>query len=87
MQMAVDLRDKMKEVHMPAKRTVRKPRRRTRMEWKPDTPLIPLLRWFLLLAWFLLIAASQDEPQSKAIQVISLLMEMLASGGCRQYAC
>ncbi len=72
---------------MPAKRTVRKPRRRTRMERKPDSPLIPLLRWFLLLAWFLLIATSQDEPQSKAIQVITLLMEMLTPAGCRQFAC
>jgi hypothetical protein len=38
-----------------------------------------LLRLGLLLTWFLLIATSHDEPQSKAIQLMACLMEMLSS--------
>lgn len=73
---------------MPSKRSAKRPRRRTPMGWKPDRSLIPLLlRWFLLLAWLLLIVTSRDELQNKAIQVVTILMEMLTLSACKAWPC
>ncbi len=73
---------------MPTKRSAKRPRRRTLKGWKPDSSLIPLmLRWLLLLAWLLLIVTSRDELQDKAIQVVTILMEMLTLSACKAWPC